>query len=475
MNTYAFVDQNMCNIRKKNVLKRIWPKKRPNYFFKTSPDGRYIYYIGMNKNWRIDTQTGEEILLPGNADPVPSSDGKILTSINFRSGERPDWSLNLSPMKNWDIDRTSSGHIDYSKTTIDSNTARTYQSVGTLGENRYRILSYDERVASIVLRDYKLMGKSFSSVTRGDNYEKLPQLRLPMISKDGAEFSSLDIETNETVLYKINKDGSGAKEIERLNFPSGKVDFSSDNRKIVFHVTETVSTSGRFNFSEEVHMPAIFDNDAEVRNIFVYDRDTKSIIPITQNQNGNSYYPVFLQDNRVVYLDQTDEGTSFVIADIPKEAPKSLDRARSCFTGDNFDNSLEKLANMWSKVCTDWEGGKEGAGKMMMLNMSNELCLEIAASSGDKNIALMCEALKKSEVKRPNVRRNTNQFKKMVKVKCMICHQGSIPFFDSEKVKSHKNEILRRINSNDPSYSMPPGSTLSAKEKGEFKDYLNSL
>ncbi|WP_417335536.1 hypothetical protein [Halobacteriovorax marinus] len=473
LNSMAQVDKNLCNLNEDKIIRRITPKYTPNYFFKTSPDGRYIYYIGGHKNWRLDTTNGEELLLPGSADPVPSIDGKIMTSINWRVPGQKNWSLNLMPMENWDISRGFFGKINYEKVTVDTNTERTYQSVGTLGENKYRVLSYDERAASISLKDYTLTSNGSFSANRNDNQQKFPNMRLPMISKDGKEFASLDIETNQTVIYRINDDGTGAKEIERLDFPSGKVDFSSDRKKLVFHVTEKVSRSGPM--SSEVNMPPTFDNRHEVRNVFVYDRETKSITPVTQNQRGNSYYPVFLEDDKVVYLDQTSGKLSFVIKEVPKVVPKSIEVARSCFEGDDFDRSLENLADLWKSVCTDWTGNNSGGSKVMMLNMPDELCRQIAKATGDREVSLMCDALKKSEIKRPRVSNTKDKFKKMVKVKCMICHQENIPFFDKEKVKSHKDEILKRINSTDPSYRMPLGGELTKEEKKEFTEYFNSL
>ncbi len=470
----AKIDKQLCYLDENRVLKRVTPKHKPNYFFKTSPDGRYIYYIGNHKNWRLDTETGEELLIPGSADPVPSVDGKVMTSINWRIQGKKDWTLNLIPMKDWDIERSFRGNPDESLVTTEMETSRTYQSVGTLGGNNYRVLSYDERVGSVALRDYSLNGKKFYSHTSEDHLQNLPQLRLPMISKDGQEFTSLDVNENQTVIYRIDNGGKSVQEVERLDFPSGKADFSRDNSKVVFHVTETVSKWAASQNSRELQMPPNFNDRAEVRNIFVYDRNTKSVIPVTQNNKGNSYYPVFLEDNRIVYLDQRGSDLSFVYSSFPKVIPKSIDKARECFEGASFDDSISKLAKIWQDVCTDWEGAN-GANKVMVLNISGELCKQIAEQSKDRDIALMCEALKKSEIKKPKVVKVENKFKKMVKVKCMICHQGSIPFFDKEEIKSHKDEILKRINSKDSSTRMPLGGELSKEEKKEFSNYLNSL
>jgi hypothetical protein len=295
-----------------------------------------------------------------------------------------------------------------------------------------------------------------------------------MISKDGSEFAGLDIKNNQTVIYKISKNGLGFDESARLDFAAGKVDFSADNSKLVFHVTEVLDSYFAEDAPKEIEMPGLFDELAEVRNIFVYDRKSKSLTPVTQNKKGNSYYPVFLENNQIVYLDQRDGKLSFVYSNVPSESPKSIEKAEKCFEGDQFGESINKLAGLWQNVCTSWEGSGS-ASKLMILGMSDKLCRQIAEKSGDNNLSLMCEALEKSKITRPHVAEEKNSFKKMVKVKCMICHQGSIPFFDSEKIKGHKSEILKRINSKDSSQRMPPGAQLSKSEKKEFEDYLNSL
>lgn len=476
----AKVDKSLCRMDDNKITKRFTPRGKPNYFFKASPDGKYIYYIAGNKNFRIDTETGEEVLLPGNADPVPSSDGKLLTSINWRNWGTKDWSLNLMPMKDWDAIRDNRGNVESSTVFRDEDTTRTYQSVGTLGKNKYRVLSYNDGKKKLVIRDYLLKNGKVSSIQDRDITLDKEFLRLPMISRDGSEFISLDTATNQTVIYKFDTNGKGVVkglvESERLDYPSGKGDFSIDGKKITFHVTETVNKAIQTWGSDEVSLPPNFNNNAEVRNVFVYDRETKSVTPVTQNKKGNSYFPIFLKDGSLIYLDQQDgEPLSFVYSKVPKIVPRSLERARSCYTEEDFDSTLEKLSKLWVNVCTNWEGADKGSSKVMMMNMPIKLCEQLAKESKDKSIYKMCEALKKSEVKIPTIAKEKGPLKKMIKVKCQICHQDNIPFSDETKLSKYKDKILKRINSKDPSLRMPLGSSLSKQEKKDFTDYLESL
>lgn len=474
----AKLDRSMCRSENKSIIKRITPKGNPNYFFKASPDGKYIYYISANKNYRLDTETGEELLIPGGADPVPSADGKLMTSINWMVRGVQSWSLNLMPMKDWDIIRNNDKSPDLTKVVLDRNTTRTYQSVGTLENGKYRVLSMDESQypSKLLVKDYSLNGLKITSTQEYDYPIEIDEHRLPMISKDGKELGILDLRTNQTVIYKFINDGKQIEEVDRLDYPSGKVDFSSDGKKITFHVSETVNKYQQNLGSSETALPPIFKDNAEVRNVFVYDRESKSVTPVTQNESGNSYFPIFLENGNVIYLDQRKgQKLSFVISKVPEIAPRSIERARACYRGSSFDDNLEQLAKKWRNVCTDWEGSDTGASKVMMLNIPYAFCKQIAYTSSNKELVKVCKALKDSEIKKPVVRVSKNPVEKMLKVKCAICHGDNIPFSNKEKLKSYKDEILKRVNSIDDNYRMPRGGHLSKKEKSELSDYLNTL
>lgn len=469
------VYKNLCNVDLKVKTKRITPKHKPNYFFKTSPDGRYIFYISEFKNYRLDTKTGTEIVLPGNVDPVPSPDGKILSSVNFQKTNKKAFSLNLTTMKDWDVERLKNGDVDHSKVTTDERDYVTYQSVGQLGYNNYRIISANAGTKRFQFRDYVLEGKKITSKDEVMNVIPYGDLRLPMISRTGDEFIALDTKKNQSVVFKIDDRDKSISEVERLPFPTGKGDFSPDGKKITFHVTEQLNIKEKV--VSEVNMPGLYDDNKEVRNVFVYDRETKSVTPITQNTKGNSYFPVFLNDGRVIYMDQgSGQELSFVISEVPNFAPRSIDRARDCYNGHSFDKAFRILSDHWVAACQGWEGNNVGAKEAMTLNISSELCNQIAQDSGDKNIAKVCEALKRSELSKPKlVKESKNPVQKLLQVKCAICHQGNIPFKDPQKLKSHKKSILKRIHSKDPEFSMPLGGSLTKDEKKEVTEYLESL
>lgn len=158
LNSFAQdLDVSLCQTKENDIIKRITPKHKPNYFFKASDDGRYIFYINNQTNYRLDTMTGEELVLPGSVDPVPSPDGKILSSINFKTSNLPTFSMNLVPLIDWDVPRTPDKKPDLSKVYTDSNAQKTYQSVGILGNSKYRIITYeniDRETGSVKVQDY---------------------------------------------------------------------------------------------------------------------------------------------------------------------------------------------------------------------------------------------------------------------------------------------------------------------------------
>lgn len=472
--------EELCNVDLKIKTKRIIPKHKPNYFFKTSPDGRYVFYISEFKNYRLDTKTGKEIVLPGNVDPIPSPDGKILSSVNFRKTEKKSFSLNLTTLKDWDVQRLKNGEVDYSKVVTDEENQITYQSIGQLGENQYRVLSASaasDYKYYLQFKDYALSDGKITSKEKDITLIPFTGLRIPMISKSGEELIALDTKSNQSVIYKIDSVNKSVKEVERLAFPTGKGDFSSDSKKITFHMTEQLKQSGYVKIIPETNMPSDFDDDKEVRNIFVYDRETKTVIPVTQNKKGNSYFPVFLNDGRVVYLDQgEDQKLSFVISEIPKIAPRSIERARDCYTGKFFDEAFRKLSEHWVATCQEWKSDSSASKEIMTLNISSELCNKIALGSGDKDLVKVCKALKESELSRPKViKKSRSVVQKIFQVKCAICHQADIPFKDPVKLKAHKDSILKRIHTKDTQFAMPQGAPLSDSEKQEVTDYLESL
>ena len=477
MNTYsqAGTTKNpLCAQVDENVTKRIKPQNPPNYFFKTSADGRYIYYISNNKNYQIDTVKGTETLMPGNADPVPSFDGKILTSLNWRS-DRPNFSINLMQMRNNDVPRAPGWFFDWSKIYTVPDSTWTYQSVGVLGGDKYRIFAFNDGDGKITIQDFKIKPDGgfkprWNKIVERKNLE---YLRLPMMSKDGQEFIALDVEKNETVIFTIHDDGK-IEEKERLKIPTGKGDFSVDRKKIIFHVTEKRSY---IQVSDEVNLPAQFNNEAEVRNIFVYNRETKTLTPITQNTYGNSYFPVFLENGTIVYLDQKEKGhVEFVYSKIPEVASRSLEKAISCYEEENFEVVFKKLADEWMRICTDWVGSERGGVKAMILNMPMELCYQLAKNSNDKELKKMCDALAKSEVTKPRIApAQEEKAQKIFQTRCAMCHQNNIPFNDKAKLKDHADKIIQRIESKNPAERMPIGSKLNKAEIDEIKRYLKEF
>lgn len=218
----------MCNVENPKPLKTIKPRRPPDYFFKTSPDGKYIYYTSAKKTYRIDTETGAEIQTPGQEDVVPTPDHKFLTYLGNKR------ILHITPINE---DAT----FDSNRTVKDI--SRTYQSMGIQGES-YRLFSmdidpdakaFDKKGWSYFdfgLEDGKIKIKSPAKFAHNStNY------KLAMINKTGDTFAAFNKKTEKTEILDL----ATGKVKDKLPLSTGKADFSYDDKKLTFHVTSNIT------------------------------------------------------------------------------------------------------------------------------------------------------------------------------------------------------------------------------------------
>ena len=125
------------------------------------------------------------------------------------------------------------------------------------------------------------------------------EVSLPMLSKNGQLFAAVDSETRHMKIYKIDKDYKCHFEFS-LEMPTGKVDFSYDNRYIIFHVSP-------INPQDVAHVLREQDLKNEV-DIMIYDMEKRAFEWVTDCQNANCYYPSFLPNGDIVYIKQQNDG-----------------------------------------------------------------------------------------------------------------------------------------------------------------------
>ncbi len=455
------------------TIRRIPLQKTPNYFFKISPDGRYLFYIAEGRNWVRDLVTGKESAILGTADPVPSVDGKVLT---FLSKESSGWKVGAAQLSR-PFDISTPKHVKWAGMADGS-----YQSVGPVlpdGVNR-QFLYFDERKNQIVLRHLTDTG---SGLTLGPAHSSItdPGLRLPMMSPDGKFLSVLNTRLNKTQIYSLSSNPIQAKLVDTLPFAAGKASFSYDNKKLTFHLTKTFK-----KVSADVRYPAVLGSDDTLRNVYVYDLATKKATQVTDNsifgspeKNKDSYFPVFLGDGRVAYIDRNDAGEfSLEFSTIPSAGEaRNYDKVAACL-GESPNTLLTQLADQWAKLCGRWTDSLEDGGISLAqgLRMSPGDCTAIVRKVDDPEMVKLCQALVAADLNKTDTPRNAetkedpeeieNQGKKLYQNRCAICHEG-----DQTRIAG-STELARVLKGEDADRMPPSGKLLTGDEQETLKKYL---
>lgn len=457
--------QDFCRTDLMRNIQTINLSSTPNYFFKTSADGRFIYYITQNKNWALDTKTGKHTLLAGEADPVPSSDGKIMTTIARDPSHNNYWAFTVSEMKDGLPTQKSNlmGHIQGS-----------YQSVGDEDLNGERpILYYDDISQTIKIFNLKKVGETYQTVRQTEILNGVAaKLRLPMMSPDGKYFSALNIDTNQTEIYQIEGNGK-AKVIKKLPFAGGKAAFSYDSKSITFHVSRDIHQSWQ-QLPHESMYPGTLDSTTQIRNVFVYDIERGNVQQVTNNLSGNSYFPIFLADGRVAYIHKEHGSDQFSIqySTIPKGPQRNYEAVVQCLGGEN-ESKLEQMSQIWSNLCTQWSSmsDKNSASLGTILSMSMHDCLAMVEKSNDPSLGVVCQALNRADKNPVKVEPKKSPGEHILATRCLICHGEDKSWFAKNKAS-----VMKSVNSKNPFTRMPRGGApLTDQEKKDLKAYLDSF
>lgn len=467
----------ICENHENAVVKTFKPSEAPNYFFRTfKKDGKdYISYAGKKGNIILDLETEEEHAFKGkhNIDPVPVGTDLITVPwpIHFhkiseilKGDETPD----TMPVKD-----------DYQFMGV-------YQSVGKLGsqdgKTKYRILT-DEVGATI--SDYDISGEDITMVGTPRGICRDKNFKLPMLSKDGKMISGFDLKTSTTKIWKINGNGT-CDEIADLGIGTGKADFNYDGTKITFHTSNQDDATDYFRTADSV--PAGM-------NVFVYDLKNKNLKQITHNgDSANSYYPVFKEDDTILYGEINSDGVHFVHSDPAKIKGQPFDSANITNTA-GFQ--LGTMGLVWSKMC----GGTYGSiksGAALMLSMPPEKCHEFIKNYWKDNSEDLRQGYAKEgydlspvwDEKRLYAACSRDWSKlpeskdlyldllpkgaKIAAAKCGICHDA----FSAERIPYFKfndqliKYITQRLNSTGPD-KMPQSGTLTDEEKTEIIKFMN--
>lgn len=298
------------------IIKRVIVDEEPSYFFKVNGDGTRVAYTlfrnqsamgEQNYMLRIDVppSQAEPTPIPGPFDPMFNHNYKTMTIPKARGSQYV--------CAFYSEDEVLKRGRDAVPKFVDPEMRCVYQSVGLLssddeGDN-FRLIV--ESSSGFVMRDYREDRASgrIQPLTEVRPLCRGMEIKLPMISKNGRELGAYSLIRNNTVILKINEDGTCSVK-DDLKVRAGKISFSYDGKRVAYHVFS--NTNPRM-VTEFIEVPA----DDYVSDIFVYNRETGKTQRITKNTRSNSMFPEFTRDGRVIFLDHPHEGTgaraSFVI------------------------------------------------------------------------------------------------------------------------------------------------------------------
>jgi hypothetical protein len=496
-----------CVSSRIGVLSRRAIPGTPNYFFRAFADRNMVSYAtnrGSFVNRILDLSSGAEYGLPGPYDPVPA--GKNLITVPSNN------------MSFYDVEEILAGRATTPEL-YNAGLGGVYQSIGVLSHSAtanvdktvYRITSDMNNSSFVDVEVTETLNTEGSTgAQRTFQFRKITPVRkscsnvtfkLPMISKNGQEIAGLDENVSPAVtkVWKLEQNGT-CTEVLNLGNATGKADFSYDNKKLVFHVTERqADTSGYF----------ISGSTDDLRNVFIYDRDSNSLVPMTRNHDSSSYYPVWRPDDSIVYIDHSPADFGFVVAkNSVATITSSANNCLSCGTSSSANaallDSALTLGKSWYQICTG-TNPNPAAAKLIPLSLEPAQCAKLVdatvksaqaeqdkavqdavAIGGDVQAAKRAHPVPDKTVlsavcpQGPAVTPIVYDGKEVAQRKCAMCHTSSsrwpLDFNDPSRMSEAKRlEIIRRINLPETdSEKMPRGFTLVPDEKEALIEFITN-
>lgn len=460
---------NICTIENPYLKSKVSITDTPNYFFRTFPDTNSVSYNGGGTNYILNLDTGVKTSMPGKYDPVPTWDERMITTPN-------------NGMAFYDVNKLLSG-ADEPLIFEDSAHVGVYQSIASLNSDGSQIRVITD-AGGVTAKDYLIAYERDGSVSINPMAPKRKlcpdeRIKLPMISKDGLYLAARDMNFSPPTsrVYRIEDDGSCTL-IKDLGVEAGKVDFSFDGKELTFH--KGVSETSDVDY---------WSTSSWVQDVYVYNFETDSTKKITNNSQGKtSYYPVWKRNGDIVYIDKAEDGSfSFSLAD-----PKKLDQDSS--TINTVDESyLIIIGEVWTKRCVGVDRQDDHNSFLTALSMSKASCkvmideewslikeksIERGIEAKRGKFYSVCPDINISVPRTEPIPRPVNPVK-VIQRKCNVCH-GNIVDLLNTNISTHQDrtwldEAVLRMNSQDETYKMPKGSSLSADEIREVTNYLEQF
>src|SRR5262245_58989524 len=260
--------------------------RRVGFFFKPVAATDYVSYTSDNAAFLFNLGTRREQRIPGNVDPVPTPDGRMLT--------RPG--LTLYPMSFLIAGDTTPSFID-------RELPDEYQTASILKQStdatRYRVVTVCRMGDGYRDQDvtFGRDGRLITVQPLGAPFVPCAErtFSLPISAKGSKEIGVFDTRSRTNRIINVTDDG-GCTDVLDLGFASGKLAFSYDGSAIAF-ATSRINTDAEGEFLKPEEN---FYKDA-----LVLYRKTGRIVSLTTNRPLSAMtFPEFLPDGRVMILDQ---------------------------------------------------------------------------------------------------------------------------------------------------------------------------
>ena len=398
----------------------------PSYFFKVSPDGRYLGYIDLEGNKLLNLEDGTVTELPGSVDPVFSPDGKYLVvpmfpyefdgNLSFDekrqlTEEQKFDRYQLSFYKLDDLSRVESEVAPYR----DGSTPGTYQSIGMTKDDHYKIITDHQ---GVTIRNYKVENNTITPTTKlrkiCENIKDFPT-DLPMLSKDGKFISVFDEKgSGTTKIFQLNQDDSCQLSLD-LGVPTGKVAFNYETNQIAFHMD---------HFKEQKGAYPEFTGSDTFRDIYTLKLEAKlnskghtslivqesAKLSSTLKAGDASYYPEFDRAGNIYYLQDQDDQFQFIKinkndinyktkSSFTEVVTENLNTQTGCLEVPQQKQHKFALAQLWGQVCQELEGHYPLDQEILSLNLSKENCEELITKEwNQKSINIIKSKLDKHQL-----------------------------------------------------------------------------
>ncbi|RZA07490.1 MAG: hypothetical protein EOP11_07555 [Proteobacteria bacterium] len=348
-----------------------------DYFIRAS-SRREITFASRQGNRLLNLTTGQTSAFPGLLDPVASPDGEIYTVPIKAEGSELNGAAAQYQMNFFRPSRQKGGPPEF--LFRDEGLNQTYQSLGTLAKTKaganYRLIYQENN--QVMARDYAYDSRAAKITPLNQASPVCPSapnpIALPMLSRDGREFSYYDAKLGRTFIYEIEELGKRCALKDEIPALVGKIDFSPSGKRLAFHADLRSDQSSMF-----------WQPNAQYNlGLFAYDRATKTVVPLHAKPGEQAYFPVFLNENEIAYVTSPRGGTkSFTVNTARLE---SLVGCRDCLREEPARDAAALIGTLYAKACDKPRSFRLQPGVVTFLTLSANRCAALVELETDESL-----------------------------------------------------------------------------------------